>query len=120
MQAKKGILNIGNVVLATNNGKRHVHNALLVAKKLSADEDKAERLSKCLCLSCFYLFKERMGGAVMTSRACAQCDTQMQFASTATDLLCLSCATDNSLCSRCGADIDLKERRKPYPFQKKC
>ena len=118
MQTRKVILNRANVARATGNGKRYVDKALLAAKKLSTDEDKSERLDKCLCLSCFYLFKERMGGASITHRECAHCDTEMRFSSTATDLLCLPCATENCLCSRCGADLELKERRNPYPFEK--
>jgi hypothetical protein len=118
MKARKGTLNRANVARATANGKRYVDKALLAAKKLSIDEDKSERLDKCLCLSCFYLFKERMGGASITHRECASCDKEMRFSSTATDLLCLPCAIDNCLCARCGADLELKERRKPYPFQK--
>ena len=117
MKAKKGVLNRANIAHATGKGKRYVDKALLGAKKLSTDEDRMERLEKCLCLSCFYLFKERIGGAAITHRECASCDKEMQFSSTATDLLCLSCATNNSLCSRCGADIELKERRKPMPIR---
>ena len=113
MRARKGILSRANVAHATGNGKRHVDNALLAAKKLSNDEDRKERLEKSQCLSCFYLFKTRMGGASFTHRDCAGCDKDMLFSSTATDLLCLDCASKNCLCARCGADLELKERRKP-------
>jgi hypothetical protein len=117
MHAKKGILNRVNIAHATGRGRRYVETALSDAKKLASDEDRTERLTKGLCLSCFYLFKTRMGGAAMTQRDCAGCEKEMHFSSTATDLLCLACATHNALCTRCGADLELKERRKPYPFQ---
>ena len=71
MQARKGILNRANVARATGNGRRSVDKALLTAKKLSTDEDRKERLEKCLCLPC---------------------------------------ALNNLLCSKCGADLELKER----------
>jgi len=118
MQARKGILSRANVAHATGKGKRYVEKALLSAKKLATDEDRKERLEQCLCLSCFYLFKERIGGAAITHRDCASCDKEMRFLSTSTDLLCFTCATANRLCLRCGADLDLKERRSLYPFQK--
>ncbi len=51
MQARKGVLNKANVARATGNGRRYVDKALLAAKKLSTDEDRKERLKKCLCLS---------------------------------------------------------------------
>ena len=117
MKAKKGVLNRANIAHATGRGKRYVDETLTAARKLSKDEDRKERLTKSLCLSCFYLFKSRMGGATITQRECACCDKEMQFGSTATDLLCLDCASDNGLCAQCGADVELKERRKLYPFQ---
>lgn len=119
MKARKGVLNRGNVAQATGRGKRYVDNALLSAKKLLNDDERVERLAKSECLSCFYLFSARIGGATMTDRECAGCDKEMHFSSTATNLLCLDCASINSLCVRCGADVELKERRKPYPFQEK-
>lgn len=119
MQAKKGILSRANVAYATGKGKRYVEETLLSAHKLATDEDRKERLEKSLCLSCFYLFKSRMGGAAITNRDCASCDKEMTFSSTATDLLCLPCAQTNCLCARCGADVELKDRRKRYPFQDK-
>jgi endogenous inhibitor of DNA gyrase (YacG/DUF329 family) len=119
MRAKKGVLSRANVAHATGKGKRIAERTLLAAHKFSTDEDRTERISKSLCLCCFYIFKERMGGAAITHRECASCDTEMTFSSTATDLLCLPCATTNCLCARCGADIELKDRRKSYPFQNK-
>jgi predicted nucleic acid-binding Zn ribbon protein len=119
MKARKGTLNRVNVAQATGRGKRYVEQTLLSAKKLSTDEDRKERLEKSLCLSCFYLFKARIGGAAMTQRDCAGCDKEMHFSSTSTDMLCLECAKFNCLCLRCGADVELKERRNPYPFQEK-
>jgi hypothetical protein len=119
MKARKGILSIGNVANATGRGKRYVDNILLTAKKLSSDLERDKRLDECLCLSCYYLPGSRFGGASITTRDCASCDKTMNFSSTATDLLCKPCAKENTLCLRCGADIDLKVRRKPYPFQEK-
>ncbi len=117
MKIPKGNLNKRKVFQATVQGKQYTEQALLSAKKLSTDEERTERLNECLCLSCFYLRRVRIGGAAMTSKECATCDTVMQFSSTATDMLCPPCAKENALCKRCGADIELKQRRKPYPFE---
>lgn len=119
MKARKGILSKSNVLMATSRGKRHVNDVLSSAKRLSTDEDRAERIKQSLCPCCFYLNKVRIGGAAMTTRECASCDKEMLFSSTATNLLCLPCASENKLCMRCGADIELKERRKPYLFEDK-
>jgi len=60
MRAKKGVLSRANVAHATGKGKRIAERTLLAAHKFSTDEDRTERISKSLCLCCFYIFKERM------------------------------------------------------------
>jgi predicted RNA-binding Zn-ribbon protein involved in translation (DUF1610 family) len=117
MNAVKGILSKGGVCAATNRGKRYARDLLDKANRFSSDADKVNRLKKCECTSCFYLIPVRIGGAAMTGRECAGCDTNMHFSSTAVDLLCKSCGEHNGLCVRCGADLELKERRSPYPFE---
>lgn len=117
MKIPKGNLNRANVAMATGRAKRHVEDVLESAKKLSQDSEKKERLQESLCPCCYYLRKARMGGARITHKDCAECEREMVFSSTATDLLCIDCAKENKLCLRCGADLELKERRNPYPFQ---
>ncbi len=119
MRQSKGKLSRSIVALSTAKGKQYVEKTIVSAEKMKGDVDREKRLSEGLCLSCYYLYHSRMGGAAVTYRDCAQCDKEMVFGSTATDLLCKPCGKENGLCVRCSADIELKERRTPYPFQNK-
>lgn len=79
---------------------------------LSKDPQRKERLTKALCPVCFY-GSSRIGGSICTEVICADCDTRLRFSNTCTDILCELCATRLRLCRHCGADLDLKFRRKP-------
>lgn len=87
------------------------------AKLLIDDPKKVERNKKQECVVCFYL--PRFGGASMTTTECAICSKEMSFGSTAVDIICYDCANKNNLCKCCGADIDLKNRRKPRSYEDK-
>jgi len=69
------------------------------------------------CGYCSRISSDRIGGAAITTRPCGLCDHQMTFSNTSTDALCQDCGQANGLCRRCGADVELKDRRKPYPFE---
>ena len=107
-----------SIFSATDRAKSRIDNLRKNLEDIDNDPDKDNRLSKSLCKHCFYLHKARLGGAMMTSRACGICDSQETYSSTATDPLCLPCAKENGLCKQCGGDIDLKQRRNKRPFQK--
>lgn len=97
----------------TNRAKDHAKYILEKAERFSLDPDKKERMSRCLCKTCFYINNTRMGGARITSKPCGICETDMQFSSTATDKLCSTCATEHDLCKQCGGDIDMIQKRTP-------
>lgn len=83
------------------------------AAKLLADPDKANRVKASECVVCFY--GSKIGGAAITSQPCGLCGEMMDFGSTCTDNFCLKCASEHSLCKHCGADVNLKTRRKDWP-----
>lgn len=100
------------VTIANNAAIRRIEKAKLMVN----DPNKKERQERQLCVSCNY--SERIGGQSITYSRCGICSREMSFPSTATDLLCKDCAVNNGLCKCCGADIDLKERRRPRSYEK--
>jgi hypothetical protein len=117
MKARKEPVSVSSITRANSDASREIERVLKQATQLQTDPDKAERLNVTLCRSCYYIRTGRIGGASMTTKPCGICDDEMLFPSTATDKMCQSCAAKNLLCKRCGADIELKNRRKKYPFQ---
>lgn len=76
-----------------------------------ADARQSERRAANQCHFCFYA-SGRVGGAMCTTALCAMCDKEMRFGSTCVDVLCAGCAADYGLCLHCGADREMKARRK--------
>ena len=118
MKQRKQLIARNTIEGQNTRAKECIDSILKMAEKILSDEDKKERLDKCLCKSCFYVRNMRMGGASMTTRPCGVCEDEMQFSSTATDAICPSCASVNNLCKQCGANMDLKNIRSEYPFEK--
>lgn len=117
MKARKRKVDAVSIERATNIAKERSLEYTRMAERFDGDTDKKERLSECKCKSCFYFFHSRMGGAAMTTIDCGICDKETLFGSTAVEPICKDCARENSLCVQCGGDLDMKIRRKPYPFQ---
>ena len=113
MEQKPAIMNKGNLISNTEFSKRRLINTLEHAKELKEDPRKKERMQANECKVCFY--GSRIGGASMTNRECMSCGKDELYASTATDVLCMDCAKKHKLCKHCGADIELRVRRKEWP-----
>jgi hypothetical protein len=97
--------------------KERIQSVRMVVLQLDNDrypksEARAQRKEECLCAVCFYLDKYRVGGAAITNSNCSYCMKETFFSSTCTDDFCLECAQELKICKRCGADMDLKDRRK--------
>lgn len=85
--------------------------AVKFAKLLTEDPERTAREEQSLCIACYYA-PARIAGAAMTTADCACCRAPQMYGSTATDLLCETCAKEHMLCKRCGADIALNETRR--------
>lgn len=96
---------------ATRRAKNYVADAIDLAVQVQNDTLKADREKRGECKACFYLHSG-IGGAAMTTRACASCGVDQQYSSTCTDALCDGCAKRLGLCRLCGGDVDMKLRRK--------
>lgn len=110
MNIKQRVLDFTDIISATYHSKQQVEHILELANSYIKDPEKDKRLLKCNCLSCYY--SSRIGGAAMTTTNCSLCGTSMNFGSTCIDKVCLDCAKKFDICAHCGADIDLKIRRK--------
>jgi hypothetical protein len=74
------------------------------------DPYRVDRLEAQECVVCFR--DQRQSCARSSSAQCAFCDAIIRSGNSVTDILCLRCAQSTKLCKHCGADIDLKDRRK--------
>lgn len=79
---------------------------------LNTDSQQSERLAESICICCWYVYSDRIGGAAITTQPCGICNSIQQYSSTATDVLCKTCAITHKLCKRCGADVNLENRIK--------
>lgn len=116
MKARKRIINKGNIAHANSRAKINIESILERADRLKKDPEKKKRLSESLCKCCYYVDTMRVGGATITQIDCGICDKEMSFSNTCVDVICPECAKKHELCKHCGADIDLKNRRKDYDF----
>jgi len=102
--------------------ERHKESIAYYRRRLkSVDEDpkRKERIAASECAMCHY-DKSCIGAAVCTFSPCAFCDERLYSGNSNIDLMCTACAAKAGLCKHCGADIDLKNRRKrvlPVPTE---
>lgn len=113
MQQRPMIMNRGNIIGATERAKDRVKSWVDLANEVVIDSRNAERIIKHECKACFY--SSRIGGSAMTKRPCMSCASDEIYGSTATDVLCRSCAIKHGLCRHCGGDMEMRTRRKDWP-----
>ena len=101
------------MISATELAAQRVKARLELAEEIKADARKPDRLKRHFCKSCFY--SSMVGGAAMTNRPCMSCGIDQMYGSTNTDVLCMACASKNSLCKHCGGDLEMRVRRKVWP-----
>lgn len=118
MRQRKALFDRVLVERSTETAKTWLRDVIEKAENAKHDVDKQKRLENDLCKTCFYIHS-KIGGAAMTHRECGICSEDQLYSSTATDIICTPCSKENGLCKRCGADLEFKSRRKPYPFMEK-
>ena len=116
MNQRPAVMDLGNMIGATERAKRRVDDWLKLAADAEHDTRKGERLAAHRCRACFY--STGMGGAAMTHRPCMCCGADELYGSTNTDVLCLPCAVDGSLCKKCGGDLEMRAQRRAWPTPK--
>lgn len=113
MRQRRARLDKASIASNSAQAKRRVDHHLKLADKLTNDGERKLRFEVQLCKACYYFSK--IGGAAITNRECAGCGQDQTYGSTATDTLCLPCASKYDLCKQCGGDIDMQIRRKSRP-----
>ena len=98
--------NLVKCLYVTQMMKAHYQNC----KDIVEDPEKEKRLKQQLCNICYY--GSRVGGAMITSKACESCGKEQTFSNTNTDILCQECAKNMGVCKHCGSDMNYKNRRK--------
>jgi hypothetical protein len=91
-----------------------IERTIRLAKAFREDLDGEQRKKTALeCIKCFYA-DMKIGGAMMTTSKCQICRTEIMFGSTCVNIVCVDCAKEHDLCIHCGADRELRPRRKKY------
>ena len=115
MKIKKANISALTIEIRTSQNKERSSSLIEKVNKFSSSKSGIDGECKC----CSYLYPERIGGAAITQTECGLCEKTLVFGNTCVDVLCKKCATENLLCKRCGADIDMKYRRNPRLFQQR-
>jgi len=97
----------------TRMARLRVDSTLEQARALLEDTDKAARLERHFCKNCHY--GRRLAQQAFTKQPCACCHEEQQYSTSATDVLCLPCAQENSLCKRCAGDLEMDQARDTWP-----
>lgn len=100
---------------ANGYAKAVVENVVRRAKDYAEDPMRNQRLDAAECVLCHYTM--RAGGTMSTERPCGICGASIRSRNTDIGVLCVECAKTNGLCKHCGADIELKSRRKARPYE---
>lgn len=116
MERKKARIDRATICGATETSKQFAREVVKKVEEFQnykVDKDTEE------CAYCATIGRGRVGCAAITHRPCGICGTDMSFSNTCTDVICPSCAKENKLCKHCGGDIEMKQRRKPRPYEGK-
>ena len=96
----------------TDQKQHELSKVINLALRCGADPAKEQRLKEGKCLLCYYREGGRVGAAAITTTECCFCESVLQAGNTAVDLACQNCAVKHGVCRECGADLNLKLRRK--------
>jgi len=98
----KNSFSLTDIVRATEDAKTYIKQIYERAETFRADPQRKERLAAQVCLRCFYM------NHLSLKSVCLSCACRCGEG----DVLCTNCANEQRACKRCGADVDLKRRRK--------
>ena len=111
MISQRANVDLSEISWETERGKDRVSYYRSMLKKIDEDKEKERRLEQSECFLCFYE-KSRIGGSACTQVQCAFCNKVLSSGTTNIDKMCVDCAKKAGLCKHCGADVNLKNRRK--------
>ena len=102
---------------ANNYALTSIEWATKMAEGYQEDPDRKQRLDASECFSCYRPYGGGRQGTDTGKFLCGICNQPTFVTSPRADVLCLKCAKENQLCKHCGADVDLKSRRKSRPYE---
>lgn len=103
---------LGHKNRLTERAKGYRNEVLRKADRLREDPDRQRRLQERKCLWCFYW--GRVGTCDMRQHTCSNpgCENTFHGPSVGHNAVCRECSENHFQCVGCGADLDLKVRRK--------
>lgn len=110
MEARRKLIDRAFVERMNGEHKDRIRYYKKWVERVTADANRSQRLKAQECIICYG--GSRIGGAACTRWTCAFCGKSGFGGNTNVDVLCIDCAKAAGLCKHCGADIDLKNRRK--------
>ena len=84
-------------------------------KNFDSDSNKENRLKEQECKYCYYM-RDGIATQAFVEWVCGICNTKQHWHNGAHPRVCRECATKHNLCMYCGADIDLREKRRKFDF----
>lgn len=101
----------------TSMSRRRGQEAVASVRSFESDDKIDQRMKAMECRACFYL-SSRIGGQAFSEWTCGVCASDQMHSSTATPRVCSDCAREHSLCTYCGGDLEMRERRRNWPTPK--
>ena len=96
---------------ATSVAQEAIERLFKNAERLKEDPLKEERLLRKKCLYCYYVVGDGIVLSGFNRKNCGICNNEMVFYSSNVSKYCIICSDAYNICIKCGADLDLKERR---------
>jgi hypothetical protein len=109
---------VARVNAVSSSNMLRVHDFIARGLEAANDGKKAERLSACKCIYCFYLNRGRLVGHGFTAWKCLACDFEGQHSNTGVPRYCETCSAELNLCIECGGDLEMRYRRKVVRVRK--
>ena len=75
-------------------------------KNYESDTKQDTRYRSQKCKSCMYLDNDLVGFDQITISNCRICDSEIGNANSIVNKLCLKCAMEKFLCTKCGSNLD--------------
>jgi len=106
------------VEMATARSNRRYDDLVKLAENLQRDPQLELRIQENVCVTCFYTERGQIVMNAFHHQPCGLCLTPQIYVNSRTDVLCLKCANEHSLCKHCGADWNLDSTREFDPKEK--
>ena len=82
-------------------------------KNFDIDPKKEDRLKAQECKYCYYM-RSGVATQAFVQWTCGICNTEQQWSNGDYPRICKECAIKHNLCMHCGADIDLRVKRRKF------